>query len=144
MIRLTLAARSAVLVFDESQHLDIACLETVRELLDLAQIGMVFMGSHELERNFLLNAVRLEQWNSRFYAGERLPGMTDQEASRAALEELGEAATPGVINKLLAHSRVPHLRQAPGRKKADTYISARRLFNMIHELKFGIEEGGAE
>jgi len=144
MIRLTLKGRPAVIAFDEAQHLDIACLETVRELLDLQRIGMVFMGSHELEHTFLRNAVHLEQWNSRFYAGATLPGMTKEEGSRAAIEELGADATPAVIGEMLKGALVPHLRQKPGRGKLDTYISARRLFNSIRDFKASIAaEGGA-
>ena len=135
MIRLTLSGRAVVIVFDEAQQLDVPCLETARELLDVQQIGMVFMGSHELEHIFLRHAVHLEQWNSRFYAGATLPGISEQEASRILLDELGPSANRAVISEALDGARVPHLRQKPGRKNPEKYISARRLFNSIRDFK---------
>jgi DNA transposition AAA+ family ATPase len=142
MIRLTLRRRPAVIVFDEAQHLDVPCIDRVRVLLDLQGVGMVFMGSHELEHLFLRNAVRLEQWNSRFNAGATLPGITEQEASRILLEELGADANRAVIGEAIAGARVPHLRQKPGRKNAEKYISARRLFNAIRDFKAAAEGAG--
>jgi hypothetical protein len=42
--------RKVLLVFDEAQHLSIACLETIRELLDQPpHCGLLFAGTHELE-----------------------------------------------------------------------------------------------
>ena len=52
-LRFDLAHRRVLLVFDEAQHLDVECLETVRELYDLPpHFGLLFAGNHQLERLF--------------------------------------------------------------------------------------------
>ena len=57
-LRFDLGQRNVLLVFDEAQHLSIACLETPRELLDQPpHCGLLFASTHELE-----------QWRSRFHA----------------------------------------------------------------------------
>ena len=48
------------MVFDEAQHLSIACLETIRELLDQPpHCGLLFAGTHELEEIFTRKALEL-------------------------------------------------------------------------------------
>jgi DNA transposition AAA+ family ATPase len=120
--------RKIVIVFDEAQHLDVDCLETVRELLDRLKCGLLFAGSHDLIRTFK-RSIELEQWNSRLRTAEELPGITDNEALSIVREELGD------INErkqamLLKAARVPDIRSK------SEYISARRLFfglAAIHE-----------
>src|SRR5664280_2428641 len=60
----------------EAQHVDRKCLETPRELLDQPpHCGLLFAGTHELEAIFTRQALELEQWRSRFHAGQALPGL---------------------------------------------------------------------
>jgi DNA transposition AAA+ family ATPase len=62
-LRFDLSQRKVLLVFDEAQHLSIACLETLRELLDQPpHCGLLFAGTHELEQIFTRQALELEQW----------------------------------------------------------------------------------
>ena len=90
-LRFDLAHRRVLLVFDEAQHLDVECLETVRELYDLPpHFGLLFAGSHQLERLFTLHSTELEQWNSRFKAGRRLPGISKDEAIRDRRRRTGD------------------------------------------------------
>ena len=49
-LRFDLGQRKVLSVFDEAQHLSIACLDTLRELLDQPpHCGLLFAGTHELE-----------------------------------------------------------------------------------------------
>ena len=81
-LRFDLSQRKVLLVFDEAQHLSIECLETLRELLDQPpHCGLLFAGTHELEAIFTRQALELEQWRSRFHAGQALPGISDEEAA---------------------------------------------------------------
>ena len=74
------------MVFDEAQHLSIACLETLRELLDQPpHCGLLFAGTHELEEIFTRQALELEQWRSRFHAGQALPGISDYQQLSGSL-----------------------------------------------------------
>ena len=133
-LRFDLARRRVVFALDEAQHLDVDSIETVRELLDLPpHFGLLFAGSHELERMFRLHALELEQWNSRLHAGKRLPGISEKEAGDIARAELGTSFSDVKIEKLIKASRVEAL-ASDGRQ---TYISARRLFWTIRDLKEG-------
>ena len=70
-LRFDLSQRKVLLVFDEAQHLSIECLETLRELLDQPpNCELLFAGTHELEAIFTRQALELEQWRSRFHAGQ--------------------------------------------------------------------------
>ena len=81
-IRFDLGRHKALLVFDEAQHLSTECLETIRELLDQPpHSGLLFAGTHELEEIFTRQALELEQWRSRFHAGQSLPDISDEEAA---------------------------------------------------------------
>jgi DNA transposition AAA+ family ATPase len=51
-LRFELAGRKVLIVFDEAQHLDVRCLEAVRELLDELGWGVIFAGSHDLILTF--------------------------------------------------------------------------------------------
>ena len=124
--------RKVLLVFDEAQHLSIACLETLRELLDQPpHCGLLFAGTHELEQIFTRQALELEQWRSRFHAGQALPGISEEEAADIVHSELGLGLSPRKIQKLIAKSRITDLRN--GGKYS--YVSARRLFWVIRELQ---------
>jgi DNA transposition AAA+ family ATPase len=129
-LRFDLSQRKVLLVFDEAQHLSIECLETLRELLDQPpHCGLLFAGTHELEAIFTRQALELEQWRSRFHAGQALPGISDDEAANIVHSELGLSQRK--IQKLIAKSRITDPRNG-GRHSC---VSARRLFWVIRELQ---------
>jgi DNA transposition AAA+ family ATPase len=131
-LRFDLSQRKVLLVFDEAQHLSIECLETIRELLDQPpHCGLLFTGTHELEEIFTRQALELEQWRSRFHAGQALPGISEEEAAEIVHSELGRELSPQKIQRLISKSRIIDLRN--GGKH--TYVSARRLFWVIRELQ---------
>jgi|SRR3954469_10361945 DNA transposition AAA+ family ATPase len=126
-LRFDFGKRRVLIIFDEAQHLSIDCLETVRELLDRLGCGLIFSGSHNLMRIFQ-KSIELEQLNSRLRRAAELPGMSDQDARRIIAFELGEVSDKQ-IGKLISKSRITD----PHRK--EQYISARRLFSGIQEVK---------
>jgi type II secretory pathway predicted ATPase ExeA len=122
-LRFDLGQRKVLLVFDEAQHLSIACLETLRELLDQPpHCGLLFAGTHELEEIFTRQALELEQWRSRFHAAQALPGISEEEAATIVHSELGLGLSQRKIQKLISKSRITDLRD--GRRHS--YVSARR------------------
>jgi type II secretory pathway predicted ATPase ExeA len=135
-LRRAFVGRSVLIVIDEAQQLSIAALEAVRELLDEPpHCGLLVIGSHELERKFTVSAVELEQWNSRIFGFRALDGLSAAEARLILSEEL-----PGLqgaaIRSILKDCTVSHLR-----KRATEYISARRLFAAIEDIKADNDEG---
>jgi len=131
-LRFDLSQRKVLLVFDEAQHLSIECLETLRELLDQPpHCGLLFAGTHELEEIFTRQALELEQWRSRFHAGQALPGISEEEAAEIVHSELGLGLSQRKIQKLISKSRITDLRNGG----QHSYVSARRLFWVIRELQ---------
>ena len=131
-LRFDLNQRKVLLVFDEAQHLSIECLETIRELLDQPpHCGLLFAGTHELEEIFTRQALELEQWRSRFHAGQALPGISEDEAAEIVHSELGLELSSQKIQRLISKSRITDLRNR-GRY---IYVSAWRLFWVIRELQ---------
>jgi DNA transposition AAA+ family ATPase len=130
-IRFDFGKRNILLVFDEAQHLTVDCLETVRELLDELNCGLLFAGSHDLIRTFQ-RSIELEQWNSRVRTAVELPGITDEEADKIVHEEL-PAVNAKQLATLLKESRVPDVR------KGNEYISARRLFFTVGAIREQME-----
>jgi len=101
-LRFDLSQRKVLLVFDEAQHLSIECLETLRELLDQPpHCGLLFAGTHELEQIFTRQALELEQWRSRFHAGQALPGISEEEAAAIVHSELGLGLSQRKIQRLM-------------------------------------------
>jgi DNA transposition AAA+ family ATPase len=136
-IRFDLRGRKSVLVFDEAQHLDVHCLETVRELHDRdPHSGMLFLGSHELERTF--KRLDMEQWRSRMHHGADLPGVSKDEAKRIICDELGtewfdskKKSGDKRGEALIAASMAVDLHK--GREV--TYLNARTLFRAIRGIQ---------
>ena len=93
--------------------------------------GLLFAGTHELEAIFTRQALELEQWRSRFHAGQALPGISEEEAADIVHSELGFGLSPRKIHKLIAKSRITDLRNGG----QHSYVSARRLFWVIRELQ---------
>jgi hypothetical protein len=128
-LRFDLAQRKVLFVFDESQHLDIACLETLRELHDMPpHCGLLFAGSHELEKTF--QRLDMEQWHSRLRQGAELPGVSESEAIAIIRAELG-AHPEAKIQALVKKCYATDLRK--GREVK--YISARTLFWSIQAIQ---------
>ena len=122
-------SRKVLIVFDESQHLDIACLETVRELLDMPpHFGLIFTGSHELEKTF--QRLDMEQWARRIRQGCELPGISEAEAATIIKSELG-AVADRKVEELMKNCYARDLRK--GREVK--YISAGMLFDSIAEIR---------
>jgi hypothetical protein len=59
--RLNVSSMTCRSADDDAQHLSIECLETIRELLINLPTGLLFAGTHELEKNFTPQALELEQ-----------------------------------------------------------------------------------
>lgn len=132
--RFDLRGRRVLVVFDEAQHLDINCLETVRELFDRPpHCGLLFAGSHNLKQIF--QQVELEQWRRRLNAGKALPGLSEDEAREIIASELGPQKEKKIAD-LIATSRTPDPRQ--GREYS--YISAGNLFGTLREIKTAMSE----
>ena len=93
--------------------------------------GLLFAGTHEPEEIFTRQALELEQWRSRFHAGQALPGISDDEAAAIVHSELGLGLSHRKIQKLISKSRITDLLN--GGKYS--YVSARRLFWVIRELQ---------
>ncbi len=103
-----------------------------RELLDQPpHFGLLFAGTHELEEIFTRQALELEQWRSRFHAGQALPGISEEEAAEIVHSDLGLGLSQRKIQKLIAKSRITDLRNG----SQHSYVSARRLFWVIRELQ---------
>jgi hypothetical protein len=93
--------------------------------------GLLFAGTHELEKIFTRQALELEQWRSRFHAGQALPGISEEEAASIVHAELGSELSQRKIQKLISKSRITDLRNGG----QHSYVSARRLFWVIRELQ---------
>jgi DNA transposition AAA+ family ATPase len=128
-LRFDLGRRKALFVFDEAQHLDVNCLETLRELHDMPpHCGLLFAGSHELEKTF--QRLDMEQWHSRLRQGAELPGVSEAEAFEIVRAELGQQPETK-IQALVKKCYATDLRK--GREVK--YISARTLFWSIQTIQ---------
>jgi DNA transposition AAA+ family ATPase len=128
-IRFDLNGRKALFVFDEAQHLDVSCLETVRELLDMPpRCGLLFAGSHEIEKTF--NRLDMNQLHDRIRKGRELPGLSEEEAGQIIRGELGDVKQPKV------DALVKQCYQTDMHKGRDVkYISARLLFFALQAIQ---------
>jgi hypothetical protein len=138
-LRFDLGRRKVAFLFDESQHLDVHCLETLRELHDRdPRCGMLFLGSHELEKTF--NRLDMEQWRSRIHHGADLPGVSRDEAKWIINSEIGKEAAEEKIEfpkgsgkrmpretALLDSSMATDLHKG----RTVTYLNARTLFRAL-------------
>lgn len=135
-----LPAPPAVAV-DEAQHLDVHCLEILRELHDRSGCGLVLAGSHNLYENFLRGRQHLEQWLSRIDWKDPLPGLQEDEVAQIAAREFGNGQ-PARLSKaqiadLLHACRVEDAfaRDAAGKPAPRPYLSVRRLVKFIAQKK---------
>jgi DNA transposition AAA+ family ATPase len=127
-LRYELRKGKSLLVFDEAQFLSIECLETVRELLDIGIVGLLFAGSHQLEDIF--DRIDMAQWRSRIRKGEGLPGLSLEEAQNIVKSELPKITQASMMDMISTCYEVDYYR---GEKRR--YISARLLFWAIDEIK---------
>lgn len=128
-LRFDFGSRKVVLAFDEAQHLDIHCLETVRELLDRPPYcGLLFAGSHQLEQTF--QRLDMEQWASRLRQGTELPGISRDEAIAIVQAELS-GTSETAAGRLADDCYSRDLRKG----KEVRYISARTLFWSIAKIQ---------
>jgi DNA transposition AAA+ family ATPase len=128
--------KRAVLYFDEAQHLDVACLETVRELYDEdPHFSLCFAGSHDLDRIFARFAGTLEQLDRRITDKVTLPSLTAEEAAGIMRSELAglaidQAGIREQIDAATISVRVD--------RKVTRYISIGRLWSAISEIRKGL------
>jgi hypothetical protein len=128
-LRFDLANRRVLFIFDESQHLSIDCLETIRELLDQPpHCGLLFLGSHEIEKTF--SRLDMEQWGDRVRQAIELPGIQESEAAHIIESELGQHPQKKV-DALIKQCYGTDLRKGRECK----YISARKLFFSIQAIQ---------
>jgi len=99
-------------------------------VLSFVVLGFL-LAAHELEAIFTRQALELEQWRSRFHAGQALPGISEEEAADIVHSELGLGLSQRKLQKLIAKSRITDLRNGG----QHSYVSARRLFWVIRELQ---------
>lgn len=136
--RFDMRGRRSLIVFDEAQHLNNECLETVRELLDEPpHSGLLFLGSHNLKQIF--EQYELEQWRSRLHAGKSLPGISEHESKLIIVNELGPVS-PKKVDAIIRGSRVADPRQGDDY----SYISARKLFWSLRDIKADLAEHDAD
>jgi DNA transposition AAA+ family ATPase len=125
-----------VIYFDEAQHLDIPCFETVRELLDEdPRFSLCFAGSHELDRTFARFAGTLEQLERRISDKVTLPAVTADEAAGILRSELpGAALDSSHIRQQIELATI----SVRVDKKTRRYISIGRLMAAIREIREGL------
>lgn len=134
-LRFDLGSRKVLFVFDEAQHLNIECLETLRELHDMPpRSGLLFAGSHQLEQTF--QRLDMEQWASRLRKGRELPGIQESEAVDIIRAELGDI-DQGKIQKIIRQCCTTDQRK--GREVK--YISARMLFFALEAIQERKQKG---
>lgn len=153
-IQFELARRRGVILFDEAQHLPKETIERIRELLDRPPyIGIVFMGSHDLQRTF--SDLRMEQWRRRLTQILFLPGLSNEEAEQIIQGEFGKASRKQ-IDYLIEASIVPDFRRPLGStsdgqrryahertyqgRKYEAYLSAGALFAAIQQAQVELQE----
>jgi DNA transposition AAA+ family ATPase len=93
-LRFEYSGRRVALYLDEAQHLDIECLETVRELYDELHWSLCFAGSHQLDKIFTKWAGDLEQLERRVTDKVALPPVTHEEAVGIVASEIPDLSMP--------------------------------------------------
>ncbi|MCL5743187.1 MAG: AAA family ATPase, partial [Acidobacteria bacterium] len=141
--------RPPVVVMDEAQHLDVHCLEILRELHDRSGCGLVLAGSHNLFENFLRGRQQLEQWLSRIDHKDPLPGLLEDEVAQIATRELSNGQPANLsakkLKEIVAACRVEDIfgRDAAGKRAAREYLSVRRLVKFLAQVKEAKQEHAA-
>jgi DNA transposition AAA+ family ATPase len=134
-LRFDFGTARVVLYFDEAQHLDVDCFETVRELFDEMHWSLCFAGSHELDRVFSKWAGSLEQLERRITDKVSLPAVTAEEATdiiRSEIPTLGAAQISATIERSTVNVRVD--------KTTQRYLSIGRVMANIGQLQKALAE----
>lgn len=132
-LRYDYRGKRVLLYFDEAQHLDITCFETVRELLDeQPRFSLCFCGSHELEKIFTRFAGTLEQLERRITDKITLPPVSREEAEGIMRSELSDMQVDTALLRQQIDLATISVRVAG---KSQRYISIGRLMAAIDELR---------
>jgi DNA transposition AAA+ family ATPase len=129
-LRYDFSGKRVALYLDEAQHLDVECLETVRELYDELHWSLCFAGSHQLDRIFTKWVGDLEQLERRIADKITLPTLTPDEADGIIRSEL-PGLTPAKARMLIEASHV-EIRGDGGKQR---YLSIGRVMANIRELQ---------
>ena len=135
-LRFDFKGKRVVLYLDESQHLDLDCFETVRELLDEDHFSLCFAGSDELETTFnkFWSKGNIERIDRRIIDRVYLPAVTADEASGILRSEL-----PGVLEDTDIRTQIKAATiSARVGKTNQSYISIGRLMAAISEIREGL------
>jgi len=141
LARISRMPKPPALVVDEAQHLDVHCLELLRELHDRSGCGLVLAGSHNLLDNFLRGRAQLEQWLSRIDHKDPLPGLVEDEVEKIAARELSNGQPAKLSEKQLkalvraCKTEDIFARDASGKSAPRTYLSVRRLVKNLAQYK---------
>jgi DNA transposition AAA+ family ATPase len=121
------------IVVDEAQHLNVSCLETIRELHDLGGCGVVLAGSHMLYHGFITPERKghLEQLLSRIDHRDQLPGLQESEVREIAEREFGKKLGDKFVKELIRQCRVQDIFAG----KETSYLSVRRLVKQLAQFK---------
>jgi type II secretory pathway predicted ATPase ExeA len=132
-IRFTYNGRRALIVIDEAQLCNLACLETVRELLDEPpHFGLIFAGSHDVENKF--THIQMEQWRRRLQNAITLKGLSREEADRLVALELGRVPEK-FITLAVKNAMAKSVRRFDDHRQPIEYLSAGNLARAIDEVK---------
>lgn len=137
-LRFEYQGRRVALYLDEAQHLDIECLETVRELYDELHWSLCFAGSHQLDKIFTKWAGDLEQLERRVTDKVALPPVTHEEAAGIVASEIPDLSA-AKAKALIERSHV-EVRGADGMQR---YLSIGRLMANIRAFQ-NAASGAAE
>lgn len=133
-LRFFLGGRRTLLMVDEAQHLPLATLEILRQLLDNPPyFGVVIGGSHDLWQR--LRCWQMEQWRSRLRRTHLLNGPNKAEAAAILAAELG-TMHPEDVSQTIQDAVRPSARQGAEFE----YISARNLFFAIKDARSALGE----
>jgi DNA transposition AAA+ family ATPase len=122
------------IVIDEAQHLNVNCLETIRELHDIGGCGVVLAGSHMLYRGFMAPERKghLEQLLSRIDHRDELPGLRESEVGEIAERELGKKLGEKFLKELVGSCLVDDIFAGT---ETRSYLSVRRLVKQLAQYK---------
>jgi DNA transposition AAA+ family ATPase len=133
-LRYFLGGKRTLLIVDEAQHLPLATLETLRQLIDAPPFfGVVIGGSHDL--SVRLKDWQMEQWRSRLRRSHLLMGLSQAEAERILTAELGRLDARDLAD-VVEGASVEAVRD----RKTFRYISARNLFFAIEDARAAVKE----
>lgn len=110
-----------VLIVDEAQNLPFETLETLRSLFDVRGYGIVLAASYDLLSR--LRDYRLRMWSSRVSRTHLLKGISQEEAARILVSELGPMSKQDVADTIAEATL-----EAAREKVAFKYIALRNLF----------------